>query len=59
MDAHSYAATEQHVEVHKFYTGVVAGAVVLALLLEASLALIFSLRLTSSNCRCSLRFTSH
>ena len=37
MDAHARTTAEQHIEVHKFYTGVVTAAVVLALLLEASL----------------------
>ena len=37
MDAYSHAAGEQHVEVHKFYPGVVTASVVLALLLEAFL----------------------
>jgi rod shape-determining protein MreD len=37
MDAHAHASAEQHVEVHKFYTGVVTASVVLALLLEAFL----------------------
>lgn len=37
MDAHAHAVAEQHVEVHKFYAGVVTIAVILALLLEASL----------------------
>jgi rod shape-determining protein MreD len=37
MDAHAHSLGEQHVEVHKFYAGVVTIAVLLALLLEASL----------------------
>jgi rod shape-determining protein MreD len=37
MDAHAHAAAEQHIEVHKFYAGVVTAAVILALLLEAAL----------------------
>ena len=37
MDAHTHAAAEQHIEVHKFYAGVVTASVILALLLEASL----------------------
>lgn len=37
MDAHAHPLAEQHVEVHKFYGGVITGAVVLALLLEAFL----------------------
>ena len=35
MEAHGHALAEQHVEVHKFYAGVVTIAVILALLLEA------------------------
>jgi rod shape-determining protein MreD len=37
MDVHTHAAAEQHIEVHKFYAGVVTASVILALLLEASL----------------------
>jgi rod shape-determining protein MreD len=37
MDAHAHAVAEQHIEVHKFYAGVVTIAVILALLLEAFL----------------------
>jgi rod shape-determining protein MreD len=37
MDAHARLSGEQHVEVHKFYAGVVTASVVLALLLEAFL----------------------
>lgn len=37
MDAHLNTTIDQHVEVHKFYAGVVAGSVVLALLLETFL----------------------
>jgi rod shape-determining protein MreD len=37
MDINAHIAEDQHVEVHKFYTGVVTGSVILALLLEAFL----------------------
>jgi rod shape-determining protein MreD len=37
MEAHAHAGIEQHVEVHKFYAGVVTVSVILALLIEASL----------------------
>jgi rod shape-determining protein MreD len=37
MDIHTHIAEDQHIEVHKFYAGVVTAAVVLALLLEAFL----------------------
>lgn len=37
MDINTHVAEDQRIEVHKFYTGVVTGAVILALLLEAFL----------------------
>lgn len=41
MDINTHVAEDQRVEVHKFYTGVVTGAVVVALLLEAFLRATF------------------
>src|SRR5579862_1659829 len=41
MESHGHALAEQHVEVHKFYAGVVTASVILALLLEASLRATF------------------
>ena len=39
MEIHAHA--EQHIEVHKFHAGVVTGAVILALVLEAFLLVHF------------------
>jgi rod shape-determining protein MreD len=41
MDITTHVAEDRHVEVHKYYTGVVTGAVVAALLLEAFLRAMF------------------
>lgn len=41
MDVHTQIAQDQHIEVHKFYAGVVTAAVILALLLEAFLRATF------------------